>query len=151
MQPSEQLYALTKQSEGYRQFLYKDSNGNWTIGYGHLVLPGENFSAGLTEPQATVLLQDDMNKASDIVNNELVTMIASGNVTQGEFDALCDAVFNMGDFLKGSTLLKLLAAGDNAGAEQQLARWDFSGGKPLAGLEARRIAEMALWSKGTQG
>ena len=151
MQPSEQLFALTTQREGSRQFPYRDQNGNLTVGVGHLILPGEDFSAGLTPDQQQTLLHSDMAKAVAIVNTELASEIAAGNVTQGEFDALCDAVFNMGDFLKGSTLLRLLAAGDTAGAEQQLARWDFAGGKPSAGLEARRIAEMALWAKGEQG
>ena len=151
MGPSEQLYELTTQREGSRQFPYQDQNGNWTVGIGHLILPGEDFSAGLTPPEQQSLLYQDMAKAVAIVNTELASEIAAGKVTQGEFDALCDAVFNMGDFLKGSTLLRLLAAGDTAGAEQQLTRWDFSGGKPNAGLEARRIAEMALWAKGDQG
>ncbi|EOR9074324.1 glycoside hydrolase family protein [Escherichia coli] len=39
--------------------VYKDSLGLDTIGYGHLVLKGENFSAGLTEAEAEALLQKD--------------------------------------------------------------------------------------------
>lgn len=39
---------------------YKDSLGYPTIGYGHLVLKGENFSNGLTEAEADKLLDVDI-------------------------------------------------------------------------------------------
>ena len=151
MEASAQLFDLTAEEEGYRQFPYADSVGHMTVGYGHLILPGEDFSAGLDHDAALALLNKDMSKAESIVQTELGPMIAAGQVDQGEFDALCDAVFNMGDFLRGSTLLRLLAAGDRTGAEQQLSRWDNAAGKPNSALEARRVAEMALWTKGAAG
>lgn len=151
MQISDEGLNLTAQEEGYRQFPYQDSVGNWTIGYGHLILPSESFPAGLDHAAALSVLNVDMCKAEAIVQTECGAMIAAGQVEQGEFDALCDAVFNMGDFLRGSTLLRLLVAGDSAGAEQQLLRWDHAGGKPNAGLHARRVLEMGLWSKGAAG
>ncbi|WP_368894189.1 glycoside hydrolase family protein [Kluyvera ascorbata] len=43
--------------------VYKDSLGKNTIGYGHLVLPGENFSRGLTETEADNLLDNDIQIA----------------------------------------------------------------------------------------
>lgn len=39
---------------------YKDSLGYPTIGYGHLVLKGEDFSNGLTEAEANKLLSIDI-------------------------------------------------------------------------------------------
>jgi lysozyme len=41
-------------------WVYKDSLQKDTIGYGHLVLPGENFSNGLTEQEADALLDRDI-------------------------------------------------------------------------------------------
>ena len=137
------LETITEPSEAYRQFPYDDGFGNMTVGYGHLILPGEDFSAGISQTDSVVLLRKDMSKAELIVSREVKV-----EMTQGEFDALCDAVFNMGDFLKSSTLLKMLNAGDTADAEQQLQRWDMAGGKHLSGLHARRIKEMALWTAG---
>jgi lysozyme len=87
-----------------------------------------------------------MAKATAIVQREVGVPL-----NQGEIDALSDAVFNMGDFLRASTLLRMLNAGDYADAEQQLQRWDFVNGKPNAALHARRIAEMALWTAGDNG
>ena len=151
MQSSDLGNSLTKREEGCRLVVYPDLNGNETIGWGHLVRRGEDFSAGLTQDQADALFLADKAKSDAIVNDVLAEEIAAGQVSQGEFDGLSDAVFNMGDFLLASTLLKLLKAGDVAGAEQQLARWDYSGGKPNAALEARRVMEMNLWSAGDQG
>ena len=39
---------------------YKDHLGYPTIGYGHLILKGEDFKQGLTESQADILLSKDL-------------------------------------------------------------------------------------------
>jgi GH24 family phage-related lysozyme (muramidase) len=39
---------------------YKDSLGKLTIGCGHLVLKSENFSDGITEKEADILLSRDL-------------------------------------------------------------------------------------------
>lgn len=45
---------------------YKDSLGYPTIGYGHLILTGENFKQGLNESQANNLLAKDLaSKVAD--------------------------------------------------------------------------------------
>ena len=44
-------------------FPYKDSKGYLTVGYGHKVLPGENFHQGITEEQALSILRKDSFKA----------------------------------------------------------------------------------------
>jgi len=41
-------------------WIYKDSLQKDTVAYGHLVLPGENFSNGLTEHEADALLDRDI-------------------------------------------------------------------------------------------
>ena len=67
-------------------------------------------------------------------------------LTQGQFDALVDFTYNLGaGRLVSSTRLKMLNAGNTAGAGQQLLLWVYAGGKPEPGLVARRKAELALW------
>lgn len=44
-------------------WVYNDSRGLPTIGYGHLVLPNESFKAGLTEDEANALLIKDARNA----------------------------------------------------------------------------------------
>jgi lysozyme len=40
--------------EGYSGTVYKDSAGNPTIGYGHLIKDGEDFSTGITKEKGRV-------------------------------------------------------------------------------------------------
>ena len=50
----EMAVAALKVDEGYRARMYRDTAGNWTIGY------GTNLSAGITKPQADALLRHDL-------------------------------------------------------------------------------------------
>ena len=62
--------------------------------------------------------------------------------TQGEFDALTDFTFNCGRYgFDHSTLLRLVNEDDLPEAAEQFERWDKAGGKVVAGLLRRRLAE----------
>ena len=128
--------ALTERFETLRLEAYKDVAGVWTIGWGHT---GPEVIEGLTitKDEADFLLEQDTQTAVDAVNR-LVTV----SLTQSEFDALVDFVFNagQGNFRK-STLLRLLNEGDYQGAAKQFDLWDHAGGKVVAGLLRRRQDE----------
>ena len=47
----EEIKLRIKQHEGFRDTIYSDSLGFATIGYGHLVLPSDNFVEGTTYPK----------------------------------------------------------------------------------------------------
>ncbi len=134
--------ALLKRFEGFRDHIYLDAVGLATIGYGHRVLPHEAFPDGIMQTEAENLL------AADVLSAEsAVTRLVKVSLTQGQFDALADFAYNLGaGKLAGSTLLAKLNAGDFAGAMEQLLRWDHAGATELAGLKARREAELALWT-----
>ena len=84
----------------------------------------------------------DVRHAADTVNH-LVTI---PDMTQDEFDALVDFAFNCGcGAFAGSTLLKGLNAGKLAEAAAQDDEWDKAGGKEVAGLLRRRMAEEKLF------
>lgn len=55
-----------KQDEGYRRFLYKDSEGVWTIAYGRNLQ-----DRGISEEEAEYLLKNDINDFRDQLNNRL--------------------------------------------------------------------------------
>jgi lysozyme len=137
---------LIKQEEGCDLHTYPDCLGLPTIGYGHLIKPGETFPDGITTNQAEDMLLADVARFEADVNREVTVPM-----TQGEFDALVDFEFNLGDRLPSSTLLRLLNSGQTEAARQQLEAWDFAGGKPNAAIKARRVLEMDLWAKGDQG
>lgn len=135
LQYSKSGIALTEQFEGCRLVAYQDVKGVWTIGYGHTagVYPGMTC----TQFQAEQWLLQDVAWASSAVKKLVTTAL-----NQHEFDALVDFVFNVGSGnFGGSTMLKLLNAGDHVNAAGEFEKWDMSGGKHIAGLLRRRIAE----------
>lgn len=136
--------SLTESFEGCRLTAYQDSGGIWTCGYGHTA--GVNASTACTQEQAEIWLQEDVQAAVNAVNKYVTTPL-----TQGEFDALVDFTFNLGaGSLRGSTLLRLLNAGDHAGAAEQFERWDKCNGQVVAGLLRRRLAEEAEFKGDSQ-
>jgi lysozyme len=126
---------LTEKFEGFRSDSYQDQVGVWTIGYGHIRGVTEGMTC--TQEQALAWLDEDMARCVADVNQYVTVPL-----TQGEFDALCDFAFNLGDgSLNNSTLLRELNDGDYRGAAAQFEVWDHAGGKVVAGLLRRRIAE----------
>jgi lysozyme len=144
MQLSEAGLDLIKRSEGFRGRTYKDVAGIPTIGYGHRLLAHEAFPDGVCETQAAAMLRDDVHGAE-----QAVMRLVKVALTQGQFDALVDFVFNLGSGrLASSTLLKVVNGGRYEDAREQLLRWDEAGGEVRAGLKTRREAESALWIAG---
>jgi lysozyme len=133
---------LIKAHEGLRLEAYPDpaSGGDpWTIGYGHTagVKPGDV----ITQEQADAYLREDIAWAEDAVRSGVKVPIS-----QAAFDAMVSLTFNIGAGAFGrSTLLKMLNAGDHAGAADQFMRWTTAAGRVMPGLEKRRAAERALF------
>ena len=137
MQYSKNGLDLTEQFEGCDLDSYQDSGGVWTNGYGntHGVVPNSTITQSQAEYDLCANIQNAVKEV-----NRLVTV----PLTQGEFDALVDFCFNLGSGnLAGSTLLRLLNAGDYQGAAAQFDAWARCDGKVLAGLLRRRQAESA--------
>ena len=135
-------YDLTKQFEGCRLIAYLDSGNVPTIGYGHT--KGVKMGDKITQSQADAWLSDDMRSAENDVNR-----LVKVGITQNQFDACVDFVFNLGgtNFAK-STLLKLINEGRFKEAANEFPKWNKCAGKELAGLTRRRLAEQALFLKG---
>jgi lysozyme len=143
---------LTEEFETCRLVAYDDVRPNYvlkvgdrvlgtlTIGWGHTG-PDVYIGQTITQAEAGALLLKDVAAAEAFVNAEVKVLL-----TQDEFDALVDFVFNAGTGNFGrSTLLADLNAGKFAEAAQQFDLWDRSAGKVLAGLLRRRQAEAQLF------
>lgn len=132
-----------KRWERYRGKPYNDGYGNMTIGYGHVILPGEKFTE-LSEPEAAALLAKDAAWAASVVN-QLVQV----PLTSSQFDALTSLVFNWGaGNFRNSSHLALLNSGDYAGAARRLREHPItSGGQRSQGLINRRAAEADLFAR----
>jgi lysozyme len=127
--------SFTESFEGCKLIAYPDSGGVWTIGYGHI--NGVTQGITCTQEQAEAWLVQDIQLASDVVNRAVTVPL-----TQNEFNALVDFVFNIGGgAFQSSTMLRLLNAGDYAGAADQFERWDHCSGKVVGGLLRRRVGE----------
>jgi lysozyme len=138
MTPSPACLALIKQCEGLRLKAYRDSGSVLTIGYGHT--RGVKAAQVITEAQADELLAADAQEAAEAVNRHALPC------TQGQFDALTDFVFNLGeDRFANSTLLRMHQLGNFTGAAQQFGRWIYDNGRVLPGLVRRRALEAAMY------
>ncbi len=143
MKTSQAGIDLIKSFEGYSATPYEDVVGKSTIGYGHLIKPGEIFNA-IGPEQAELILAADLGEAEKSVSDLVKEPLA-----QNEFDALVSFTFNLGrNAFKNSTLLRLLNSGQFEAAADQFLRWDHAGGKVVAGLTRRRVAERSLFIHG---
>jgi lysozyme len=133
---------LLKKSEGFRDHIYNDDAGFRTIGFGHRLALSESFPASITLAQGESILAWDVAIAESAVDR-----LVKVPLTQGQFDALVDFVFNLGaGRLAASTLLTYLNAGNSDAAAWQLLAWDHAGSQEIAGLKSRREAEFRLWN-----
>ena len=112
-----------------------------TIGYGHLVKLGERFPETISFEKGEQILREDLEWAE-----EVVTASVRVSLSQFQFDALVDFVFNEGcGSFKKSTLLLKLNNGDYVGASREFLKWIYSGGIILDALVKRREKERHLF------
>jgi lysozyme len=130
--------------------------GIWTVGYGRALrskttnafLKGASGKAealakypSLTVEQAEAMLAFDLTAFEDKVK-----ALVKVDINENQLGALVSFAYNVGTGnLASSTLLKMLNAGNYAGASVEFLRWDKAGGKILKGLTLRRTAEMELF------
>jgi GH24 family phage-related lysozyme (muramidase) len=142
---------LTENAEHWFAHFYDDPVGYCTIGYGHLITlhtcaqaaPDVTapYRSGLTKPEGENLLMSDLGTSEHTVMTAVRV-----DLTDGEFAALSDFVFNVGSAnFRSSSLLQVVNAQQNDRVPGQLRRWILAKGKFLKGLELRREAEIALY------
>ncbi|MDX7987234.1 lysozyme [Xenorhabdus sp. 12] len=138
MEISENGIIKLKSYEGLRLKAYPDPATGaepWTIGYGHTrgVKPGQVITA----QQAETFLREDLAPVYSTIQR-----LVKVHLTQGQFDALCSFIFNLGvNNFAHSTLLKKLNVGDYQGAADEFLKWDRADGRELSDLRSRRESE----------
>lgn len=133
---------LIKRFEGFSPTVYFCPAGYPTIGYGHVVKKGENFSDGVTQGEAEELLRLDAQIAERAVLR-LITV----PLTDGQFDALVSFTYNLGSgALQRSTLRRVINRQNHHNVPAQLMRWVWAGGRKLRGLVRRREAESVSYN-----
>lgn len=138
MRSSNQAISLISEFEGFSSIKYLCPAGIPTIGYGHVILPGDPEK--VTKQEALELLKKDLQSREGQLNK------LGLNLTQNQFDALISFIYNVGfgRFLK-STMLKLLRQGNYELAANEFDRYVYSGSKILKGLVIRRSKEKSLF------
>lgn len=126
-------------SEGFTDRAVQPLPGDkWTYGFGTT----EGVKAGdtITPPKALE------RKLREVQNFEgALKQCVTAPLAQHEYDAYVSLAYNIGSTaFCNSTLVRLLNAGDYAGACQQILRWDKFKGQPVRGLTLRRQREHAL-------
>jgi lysozyme len=148
---------LLRTLEGVESHAYRDVAGLWTIGVGHLLTDEEQadqavqcdgvavpYGEGLSDTQIDALLCQDVRRFEDALADAITVPL-----TQHQWDALVCWAYNCGvGAMRGSTLLRVLNAGDYDQVPAQLRRWNKAGGRVVRGLENRRERECALWTQG---
>ncbi len=130
--------------ESFSPVPYKDAGGVLTIGYGHVILPGQSYSR-ITEQQGLNLLNHDVGIAENAINTHVKVKL-----NQNQFNALVSFIFNIGaGAFDSSTLLRILNAGDYTGVPAQLKRWNHvreNGVEVVSSdLTTRRAMEARTW------
>ena len=123
-----------------RWIVYPDPRGLPTIGYGHLVKPNEDFSAGLTQDEVDTLFDTDLDRFERCIAGH----VTWPSMTQNQFDAMLSLAYNIGEAgFSHSSVLRYLNAGNVAQAADAFLLWKNAGGKPI--LLARRQRERTLF------
>ncbi len=127
---------LIQHFEGFSAEPYLCPAGYLTIGYGHVIRPGESWPDGITEEEAAALLAEDVIEAE-----QAVLRLIAVPLTDGQFDALVSFTFNLGaGALQRSTLRRKINRQSYNAAAQEFPRWVWAGGRKLRGLMRRRAA-----------
>lgn len=115
--------------------------GKQTIGFGHVIKPGEKFTS-LTEAEAYDLLRKDVAYAETAVHAGKVDRLS-----QSQYDALVDLCINVGTGAVASSTGtgQALRRGDTATLRAKLPLFINQAGKPLLGLKRRATGRLALW------
>lgn len=148
MELSQQGFDFIVSHEAVKLRVYLDSKGVPTIGIGHtgpdVTMADYQAHKSITMDQAYALFRSDLERFVGYVNQYVRIQLQ-----QNQFDAMVSFCFNCGPTnLANSTLLKMLNAGNFAGAASEFPRWNRSGGAVVDGLINRRAAEVDMFVHG---
>ena len=119
------LKARIKKHEGFRDVMYKDSLGFATIGYGHLVLPTDNYVDGkqYSKEVLDAVFDKDFQNALDNANK----LMSGYDLVDQAKEVICEMVFQLGigGVSKFKNMWKALEEGDYYTASQEMldSRW----------------------------
>ncbi len=113
--------------------------GLWLIGYGHLMLEGEDDV--ITEKQADAFLVEDLHWCEGSIERYVTIP-----VTLNEFSAMVAFCYNVGSGkTRGSSIVKRINDEDRPGAANAFLLWNRMNGVVMQALAKRRARERTLF------
>ena len=136
---------LIARFEGFRATPYQDVAGVYTIGYGFTYTPDFKrvtaTTPDMTQTAAQAWLEAFVSKTLAAVRQMVCVPI-----TDNQAAALTSICYNEGtQAIRSSRLMLALNQGLTQEAADGFLSWVYAGGRPNAGLQARRRAERALF------
>jgi lysozyme len=132
--------------EGFSSTKYVCPAGKPSIGYGHVIPPGETLER-VTTQEALALLQADATREAEAVRRALTV-----SLKPHQADALISLAYNCGGrAIARSTLVARLNDGFLNDAAEEFLKWNKIGRVESRGLTRRRIAERTLFLTGDYG
>ena len=121
----EELKERIKKHEGFRDVIYRDSLGYATIGYGHLVLPTDDFVEG--QQYSKEILDAVFDKDFQNASNNANKLIGDIPLVYQAKEVICEMVFQLGigGVSKFKKMWEALEKGDYTEASFQMmdSRW----------------------------
>lgn len=133
--------ALLEHFEGKRHKAYRDSEGNWTIGVGHLIKrqTRDLLHRELSEDEVMALLHRDLEKCTTALESSL-----NAGINRPQINALLSLCHNIGpDNFAKSEVMKYLNQGNIHRAADSFMNWS---NPPV--LKKRRQIERTLFLAG---
>ena len=130
---SESLADRIARHEGYRQFVYSDSLGHPTVGFGRAL-----DTRGITRQEASVLLENDIAAFTAEVRAALPWIVS---LDETRFGVLVEMAFQLGTdgLLKFHMMLGCMTRGDWAGAAIQMLASEWAKQTPERAQELAQI------------
>ena len=149
---SDACIEVIKSFEGFAKYPYED-NGQYSVGYGTRC-PEEDLerytNEGITEEEATALLQEFISSFENYVNN--FASKYSLELTQHQFDALLSFTYNVGNGWMSDTGAVFTQAVINQATGNEflfaMTMWCMSGGKISSHHIDRRQCEANMYLNG---
>ncbi|HEU5067050.1 MAG TPA: lysozyme [Sphingomicrobium sp.] len=140
---------LIMDSEGFVDHWYPDpaTGGKpYTCCFGHTDAAGKPTYASSKAKRFTRTQGEDILAADLLKVETQVRAAVKVPLNSNQLGALVSLTYNIGlGNFRSSTLLRLLNAGDYAGAAAEFPRWNKAAGKTMTGLITRRAAEARLF------
>ncbi|MGV2432280.1 MAG UNVERIFIED_CONTAM: lysozyme [Rickettsiaceae bacterium] len=132
---------LIKSFESFSAKTYLCPAGFPTIGYGHRIIDGANYTS-ISKKEASLLLINDLNMVEKTIERNIDITLS-----QNQFDALCSFIFNVGAsaFQRSTLRQKINYLSSNNEIANEFERWVYAGGRKLSGLVVRRKIEAKLF------